>query len=147
MLKGPDLKALDAALELIEFSCRAVLAGFVDDEEDAACTGLQTIHLIKSVCVRTDLSCCHPMEVPYFSSGAFPRICLTVPLLRTSKSGLGLRGSTQFVALPTSPSWQREKGSSLPNNKACLYSSEAPFFLNNSKTDIIRFIYHAYNPQ
>ena len=97
-------------------------------------------HLIKSVCVRTDLSCCHPMEVPYFSSGAFPRICLTVPLLRTSKSGLGLRGSTQFVALPTSPSWQREKGSSLPNNKACLYSSEAPFFLNNSNTDIIRFI-------
>ena len=50
MLKGPDLKALDAALELIEFSCRAVLAGFVDDEEDAASTSDHPVY--KSVYVR-----------------------------------------------------------------------------------------------
>ena len=72
MLKGPALKALDAALELIEFSCRTVLAGFVDEEEDAACP---SVHPLESVCVRADLSCSHPMEVPYFSSGAFPSIC------------------------------------------------------------------------
>ena len=108
MLKGPALKQLDDALETVEYSCGAVLSLFVDDEAEEA-----DDHPLKSVFVRADLSCSEPVEIPYYSSGAFPRICSHCATSEDLKVGAGTEGfypmcSACFEVKPKLPERKRK---------------------------------------
>ena len=58
---------LERELEAMDFTCGAELQNFCDSDSDSV---LDLVH------TRADLCCQDLVEIPYFSSGSFPRICI-----------------------------------------------------------------------
>ena len=69
MLKKAELPILDAALEQVDYTCGSSMTDF-NDRDDTTVD-----NILKRVFVRRDLRCPQPVEIPYYTSGMFERVC------------------------------------------------------------------------
>ena len=68
-LNQQELFQLDKEIDDMDFSCGSTMKDFIpEDEEDS--------HVLSKVYCRADLGCSQPLEIPYYSSGSFPHICI-----------------------------------------------------------------------
>ena len=69
-LKVMEISQLDRPLEGVHYTCSMVLGDYVEDSGSGP-----EPEILSKIFVRQDLRCSMPVEIPHYSSAAFPLVC------------------------------------------------------------------------
>ena len=89
-LDDSDNAMLDKHLEESDYTCGSSLQYLTDESESTAesdGSGVTIANALARVYVRLNLTCSDAIEVPYFSSGVFPRVCVHCATIETLIQG------------------------------------------------------------